>query len=199
MRSVFFTLLLVLNATISLSAAEQSPVCESICKQWGSIFRCRQFTSESFGSENLGKSFAKLYKTLSALPPVTILPSELMSMFDVQHDPCKRGETRILENGFENLGDECVLRTQYKLPIIGQPINFVINIPDHLHGKLSRNKQSIQLQFLSKLNIIVDGGIMTDYYNIKGTVNDIEMSNNMITVSLDVNSSLTMCFMISYK
>jgi hypothetical protein len=188
MRSLFFTLLVVLNATISLSTGEQTPVCESICQQWGSI-----------GSENLGKSFAKLYKTISAFPPVTILPSELMRMFNVQHDPCKRGETRIVENGFENLGDECVLRTQYKLPVIGQPIDFVINIPDHLHGKVNRNKHSIQLQFLSKPSIIVDGGIMTDFYNIKGTVNDIEMSNNMITVSLDVNSSLTMCLKISYQ
>jgi hypothetical protein len=199
MLSGFYALFFVLNATISLSNGGQIPVCESICQQWSSLFRCRQFTSESFGSENLGQSLVKLYKTISDVPPVQILPSELMSMFNVPHDPCQRGKTRILEHKFENLGKECVLRTRYELPLIGQPINFVLEIPDSLHGNVHRNKESIQFKFLSKLNIVVDGGLMTDYLNIGGTVNDIEMSNNMITVSVDVNNSLMMCLKISYK
>ncbi|MBX5192617.1 hypothetical protein HJB86_27650 [Rhizobium sp. NZLR3b] len=74
--------------------------------------------------------------------PAKIASNELMTMFDTDDDPCKRGDTNLANGQVSNVGDQCILKAP--LPI---GMDAILDMPELLNGQISVAGSEIRSEF----------------------------------------------------
>ena len=73
----------------------------------------------------------------------TLPKTQLQSMFQVQDDPCGRGDTAFLSDSFENSGGACKLRSYLNQIDLGVEVN----VPERIQGRVARSPGSLAVSF----------------------------------------------------
>jgi len=117
--------------------AQSNESCLSMCPVDIMNARCEVGDASSA----VQKSLSALYKLIGARK--TIQPAELLSMFDLTKDPCRRGPTAFSPAGITNFGDECLVRTEFA----DAGLQVAIQIPARLEGRFATPSSTFRLNF----------------------------------------------------
>lgn len=82
--------------------------------------------------EGNGASFKQLYVRFASGSHADISPPDLMRMFNLTSDPCKRSATRYAAGKWTNTGTYCRLTASFAISSLKTTVNTVLIVPDRL-------------------------------------------------------------------
>lgn len=132
-------------------------------------------------------SIAALYDRLTVTVDGTIEESFLKDLFDVQGDPCGRGDTKIGTDIFENEGDLCFITSNIPQVDVG----LEVSVPPRLSGSIERSTDLLIFRFPDVENApylkIEDELLHSDW---GGTIKSVTASSQNVTFAVGAKSCI---------
>jgi hypothetical protein len=144
----------------------------------------------------LATSFSQLFDVI-AKGRGQIKSHDLQAMFNIDTDPCARGNTILGKNTVSNSGKRCILRENIVFPV--HQVGVQLRIPASLQGVYTKNGAAFHLKFIksnhSALLVISDAFLNRDW---GGVITDVSFGRNFSVLRTEQNQSSTACLQFNY-
>jgi hypothetical protein len=119
-----------------LLGADSNESCLAICPPGITNGRCQVANADA----SLKQSLRSVHGMVTG--PSRLIPAQdILSLFRLEKDPCRRGPTGVTSSGVTNFGDDCYVRSEFG------SLQVAIQVPAHLEGVFARSSSSVRLSF----------------------------------------------------